>query len=201
MRRALPVLAVSLLVLVLGALTAAALAHDPRPTTAAVAQPLPIPTVDPDPCAPGSLLPACGLPAPTTTPSPSGFPWPTDMPEPTAGPPCSGPGCIPQPAPTTTAPPVPGGGQPEPGEEPGDECGITDPGACVTEAIDGFFRGIVTEALNPLLDLLSKTLLTTPTPDSLPRVGELWDNSWQILLVSYGMLVLLAGVIAMGYQS
>jgi peptidoglycan/LPS O-acetylase OafA/YrhL len=32
-------------------------------------------------------------------------------------------------------------------------------------------------------------------------VGELWDNSWQILLVSYGLLVLIAGVIAMGYQT
>ncbi|TVT13310.1 hypothetical protein FNH05_37705 [Amycolatopsis rhizosphaerae] len=72
---------------------------------------------------------------------------------------------------------------------------------CVVNAINGFFRGIVTAALNPLLDLLSKTLLTTPTPDSLPRLGELWDTSWQILLACYATLVLIAGVLVMSYQT
>ncbi|MFI7680069.1 hypothetical protein [Actinophytocola sp. NPDC049390] len=151
---------------------------------------LPLPTEVPSlpPCDPALPLQPC---APTGAPSTPSTP----------STPCSGEGCIPQPG-TTTAPPTnPGDGQPGQGEEPEDECGITDIGACVTEAINGFFRGIVTEALNPLLDLLSKTLLTTPTPDSLPRIGELWDNSWQILLVSYSLLVLIAGVIAMGYQT
>src|SRR5947209_3909090 len=77
------------------------------------------------------------------------------------------------------------------------DCGITNIGGCITNAINAFFRGVVTDALNPLLDLLSKTLLTTPTPDSLPRVGELWDNSWQILLASYALLVLIAGILVM----
>ncbi|MGH3620929.1 MAG: hypothetical protein ACRDQ5_03955, partial [Sciscionella sp.] len=45
------------------------------------------------------------------------------------------------------------------------------------------------------------TLLTTPTPDSLPRVGELWDNSWQILLASYALLILIAGILVMGYET
>ncbi|MGX7829019.1 hypothetical protein ACTG9Q_28425 [Actinokineospora sp. 24-640] len=182
--------------------------------------PIPIPTVDPDPCGPGSPpLPICTLPTPTTTPPMTGLPLPTEVPPlppcdptlplqpcaptgsttPTA--PCSGEGCIPQPGTTTTPPSNPGTGQPGQGEDPADDCGITDIGACITEAINAFFRGIVTEALNPLLDLLSRTLLTTPMPDSLPRVGELWDNSWQILLISYSLLVLLAGVIAMGYQT
>ncbi len=115
-------------------------------------------------------------------------------------PPCTGEGCIPQPG-TTTPPTNPGTGQPGQGDQPSDDCGITDIGACITEATNAFFRGIVTEALNPLLDLLSRTLLTTPMPGSLPRVGELWDNSWQILLISYGLLVLIAGVIVMGYQT
>ncbi|MFD0204244.1 MULTISPECIES: hypothetical protein [Saccharothrix] len=191
-------LAVSLVVLLGGTLASAAFAPDSGTPVApaAAAQPapptnqlpVPIPTVDPDPCGPGSPpLPICTLPTPTTT-------TPTK-------PPCTGEGCIPQPGATTTPPTNPGTGQPGQGEEPEDECGISDIGACITEAINAFFRGIVTEALNPLLDLLSKTLLTTPMPDSLPRVGELWDNSWQILLVSYGLLVLIAGVIAMGYQT
>ena len=213
----------SLVVLTGGALAAAADGADAGMAAAQPPrqQPQPIPPVDP--CEPGSLLPACTLPptTPTTTsPSLSSLPLPTQAPTlppcdpsvplqpcaptgaPTSSTPCSGEGCIPQPGTSTPAPTNPDTGQPDTGEtDGGDECGITDIGACVTEAIDGFFRGIVTYALNPLLDLLSKTLLTTPMPDSLPRVGELWDNSWQILLVFYGLLVLIAGVIVMGYQT
>lgn len=223
-------MAVSLVVLLGDTLASATLGPDSGTPVvpAAAAQPAqpsdqpprPIPPVDPDPCGPGSPpLPVCTLPTPTTTPPMTGLPLPTEVSPlppcdptaplqqcaptdtPTPSTPCSGAGCIPQPSTTTTPPGDPGSGQPGQGEETEDECGITDIGACITEAINAFFRGIVTAALNPLLDLLSKTLLTTPTPDSLPRVGELWDNSWQILLVSYGLLVLIAGVIAMGYQT
>ncbi|EWC64492.1 Basic proline-rich protein precursor [Actinokineospora spheciospongiae] len=150
---------------------------------------MPLPTVVPTlpPCDPSLPLQPC---APTGT---------TALPVPST--PCSGVGCLPQPGATTPPPTGPGTGAPDQGEEPQDECGITDIGACVTEAIDTFFRGFVIEALNPLLDLLSATLLTTPVPGALPRLGELWDNSWQILLVCYGLLVLIAGIIAMGYQS
>lgn len=67
--------------------------------------------------------------------------------------------------------------------------------------ITAYFRGIVSDALNPLLDALSTSLLTTPLPDRLPRVGELWRSSWQILLACYGLLILLAGLLIMGYQT
>ncbi|MFJ8813812.1 hypothetical protein [Amycolatopsis thermoflava] len=203
----------SLLVLLGGTLATAALDPGSSMSPPAAAQPLPLPTVEP--CEPGS--PLCDLPAPTPTPSLPEVPLPLPTGTPTSvtcfpgslqdeclpsstAPPCTGEGCIPQPG-VTTAPTAPGGEQPGPGEDSGDECGLTNIGACITAVIDGFFRGIVESALNPLLDLLSKTLLTTPTPDSLPRVGELWDNSWQILLVSYGLLILIAGVIVMSYQT
>ncbi|MFI9811567.1 hypothetical protein [Saccharothrix variisporea] len=71
----------------------------------------------------------------------------------------------------------------------------------MSEAVDGFFRRVVTDALNPLLDLVARTLLTTTVPDSLPRLVELWDNSWQILLVTYSLLVLVAGVIVMSHET
>ncbi|MCP2304076.1 hypothetical protein LV79_003783 [Actinokineospora globicatena] len=191
--RALVALTISLLVLLVAALAAADTGSrtSPQVSLAAAVQPpvLPIPTVDPDPC--GSLpLPVCGPPSTTGTPTSS-------------KPPCTGEGCIPRPGATTTPTPAPGPGTGQPGQggDEEDDCGITDIGACITEAINGFFRGIVTEALNPLLDLLSRTLLTTPMPDSLPRLGELWNNSWQILVIAYGLLVLIAGVIAMSYQT
>ncbi|NYI91788.1 hypothetical protein HNR02_005111 [Amycolatopsis endophytica] len=213
--RALVGLAVSLVVLFGGTLAVAALNPGSSMAPPAAAQPLPLPTVEP--CEPG--LPLCSRPAPTTAPSlpevplplPTGAPTSVTcfpgslqdgcLPSPTStAPPCTGEGCIPQPG-TSTPPTAPGAEQPVPGEETGDDCGLTNIGACITDVIDRFFRGIVESALNPLLELLSKTLLTTPTPDSLPRVGELWDNSWQILLVSYALLILIAGVIVMGYQT
>ena len=104
------------------------------------------------------------------------------------------------PAPLPPAP-LPGlPGVPDPAGT-GSACGLTDLGACVGETITGFFRGIVTAALNPLLGLLSDTLLTTPTPDSLPALGGLWDGSWQILLTCYGLLVTVAGILVMAHET
>ncbi|GLZ37855.1 hypothetical protein [Actinokineospora sp. NBRC 105648] len=179
---------------------------------------LPLPTVQP--CEPDSPLPVCTLPTPTTLPPVSGLPLPTsvlpcatDLPLPQSGcipapttpttstTPCTGFGCIPQPGATTT-PGIPGTpGQPGGGGNGDADCGISDIGGCITNAINGFFRGIVESALNPLLDLLSKTLLTTPSPNDLPRIGELWNQSWGIVLVCYSVLILIAGIVLMGYET
>lgn len=108
-------------------------------------------------------------------------------------------GCLPNPPSTK-----PGSGgkphKPKPAE-PADECGITDPIACVTEGIDALFRGIVESALNPLLKFLSDTLLTTPTLDDLPQVGPLWDNSWQLALACYATFIFVGGLIVMGHET
>ncbi|WP_227999120.1 hypothetical protein [Nocardia australiensis] len=64
-------------------------------------------------------------------------------------------------------------------------------------AIDGFFRRIVESALNPLLDLLSQTLLTTPEPGSIPQIGVLWNQSWQLVTALYVLVVMAAGVLLM----
>jgi hypothetical protein len=194
-------LALSLVVLLGGALAVNAAAAPGAPAATQPAPAPPLPTADS--CTPASPLPICHLP--TSTPPGNGVPLPiptgTTAPAPTT-PACTGEGCIPQP--TTSAPPTSGSGTGTPGGDGGNgdaDCGITNIGGCITNAINAFFRGVVTDALNPLLDLLSKTLLTTPTPDSLPRVGELWDNSWQILLASYALLILIAGILVMGYET
>ncbi|MFE7720533.1 hypothetical protein ACFU44_16000 [Nocardia rhizosphaerihabitans] len=64
-------------------------------------------------------------------------------------------------------------------------------------AIDGFFQRIVETSLNPLLELLSETLLTTPEPGSIPQIGVLWNQSWQIVTALYVLLVMAAGVLLM----
>jgi hypothetical protein len=133
-------------------------------------------------------------------PAPPPLPPPTDPP-PSTTPPCTGEDCTPQ---STTAPlPATGTtvGQPGEGGSERADCGITSIGGCVTNAITSFFRDLVIAALNPLLDLLSTSLLTTPSPESLPRVGELWTQSWQILLACYGLLVMTAGLVLMAYES
>lgn len=80
------------------------------------------------------------------------------------------------------------------------ECGVRDIGGCVQRAIDGFFERMVDSALNPLLELLSGTLLTTPEPDEFPRIGELWSQSWQLVLGMYGLLVMAGGILLMLYE-
>ena len=83
----------------------------------------------------------------------------------------------------------------------GSECGFTALDACVGAAITEFFQGLVSDALNPLLGLLSDTLLTTPDPESVPGLTGLWNGSWQILLATYGLLVLLAGIVVMAHET
>ncbi len=200
--RAVAVLAVSLVILIGGLVATAAAA--PQPMAAATAAtstspappPLPLPTVGT--CSPGLPLPVCQLPTSTDAAPPSGSPTTS-----TATAPCTGVGCIPQPSTSVPAPPSgtgtgQGGGD---GSSGSADCGITDIGGCVANAINFFFSGVVNDALNPLLSLLSQTLLTTPTPDSLPQIGVLWNSSWQILLISYAVLVLIAGILVMGYET
>lgn len=222
---------VPLVAAVAGIALAAAAATMAQPTAAAPmapAQPpvVPLPPVPQPSCGPGSAEPACLLPSDTQPPTPSGLPTAPLVPPPSQPPvscfpgalmpecapsgatpptsvpaPCEGPNCIPQPAPldprAPRQPPALGAGS----GERADECGITDPIACVTEGIEEFFRNLVADALNPLLELLGQTLLTTPEPSALPSVGQLWTESWQILLAVYVILVLIAGMVVMGYET
>lgn len=71
----------------------------------------------------------------------------------------------------------------------------------ITKAINAFFGNLVKNALNPLLKLLGQTLLTTPDPTSLPRVGTMWENSREIAVACYALLILAAGILVMGYQT
>ncbi|MGF6886302.1 hypothetical protein ABIA39_000269 [Nocardia sp. GAS34] len=145
--------------------------------------------------APPPMVTAPAVPAPNTTAAPTPAaptPPPTTAPEPPPGQPC------PQTPDGCAAPP---GGEQSPGAAPEPECGLDNISGCVVKAMDGFFSAVVSSALNPLLELLSKTLLTTPDPASVPEVGKLWGSSWQITLTVYGLLVMAAGILVMSYQT
>ncbi|WP_338595419.1 hypothetical protein [Saccharopolyspora sp. SCSIO 74807] len=117
-------------------------------------------------------------------------------------PPCQGSSCIPLPLPLPPANQPPGN-QSTPNQAPAPEssCGITDIPACVSDAIESFFRDLVTPGLNSLLDLLAKSLLVTPQLDQLPVMGEIWGNSQQIVITVYVVLVLVAGIIVMAHET
>lgn len=123
------------------------------------------------------VTPTPGTSAPTTTP-------PTRWVEP----------------PTSTVPTSPA--SPTPGDSPRSgpsaaECGVSNISGCVAKAIDGFFQRIVDSALDPLLKLLSTTLLTTPEPGEIPQIGVLWNQSWQLVTALYVLVVMAAGVLLM----
>lgn len=219
----------ALLVMVLGVVASASATPSDRKTAAPAAaqrapqQPPPVLPVAPNPsCAPGSAEPVCNLPStspsrpvpatplpPITAlpgPDPSCFPGsvlpgcsPIGTPPTSSAPPCEGLNCIPQPSTLTpSAPPV----APIPGPGGGDaSCGFTDVTGCMINAATALFAAVVAIGLNPLMELLGKTLLTTPEPSDLPGLGAVWTQSWHVLLAAYVILVLLAGLILMGYQT
>lgn len=158
-------------------------------------------------CGPAADEPPTGFPLTLPTPAPrTATPRPAAPTEPGPAEPCVGLGCLPAPSAAGSAGPGALGSGAAPGSSPGAaggdvSCGFTDIDGCVNNAINGFFRGVVTAALNPLLDLLSNTLLTTPSPADLPGLGQLWQGSWQILLACYALLILVAGITVMSFET
>ncbi|WP_246537792.1 hypothetical protein [Saccharopolyspora endophytica] len=137
---------------------------------------------------------ASAQPAPPPAPS-----APVPAPSP---PPCQGPSCIPQPVPVLPGNQPPGN-QSNPNQAPAQEssCGITDIPTCVSDAIESFFRDLVTPGLNSLLDLLAKSLLVTPPLDQLPVMGQIWGSTQQIVIAVYATLILVAGIIVMAHET
>ncbi|WP_433264830.1 hypothetical protein ACQPZF_36210 [Actinosynnema sp. CS-041913] len=178
-------LALSIVVLLSGVLAVSASA---QPTTP-----------NPDPCSGPEPRPIPCAPAPTPTQPTSPAPTTPGQPTTTPSTPCTGEACIPQP---TTPPPSTSPQQPGTGTDDSDSgCGITDVGACITEAVNSAFRSIVDAALAPILELIGHTVLSTPTISDLPGIGELWNNSWELVVAAYGLLILLGGIVVMGHES
>ncbi|WP_235498217.1 alanine and proline-rich secreted protein Apa [Frankia sp. R43] len=71
----------------------------------------------------------------------------------------------------------------------------------ILRAINGWFAGLVSAAVEPVVRLLGQTVLSTPDVTQQPRVRELWKGSL-LIADSLMLLVLMAGgVAAMGYDS
>ncbi len=104
--------------------------------------------------------------------------------------------------PGTTTPSVPaagsggtvsGGTQPSPG--------LFDITGHIEAAIDDWFRSLVTDALDPVLNLLGHTLLATPNVTAQSRVGQLWRMTEGIADAFLVLFVLAGGAIVMGHET
>jgi hypothetical protein len=143
-----------------------------------------------------SLLVAALAAAPAWSAQPDPEPGPTPFPtQPTDTPPSPGPGdpLLPEPTPSTTtpqAPPVVGDQLCPAGENP-DTWDI--PGQ-VQRAVTGLLCGLVTEALNPVLETLGTSVLATPDLTSNEQIRQIWTAN---LVIANTLLVLL--VIAAGF--
>jgi hypothetical protein len=71
----------------------------------------------------------------------------------------------------------------------------------IKKAIDDWFRHLVTDALNPALELVGQTLLSTPQVVSSGRVGELWTYSLGIADALLVLLIVIAGALVMGHET
>lgn len=175
-----------------------------------------------------SAVPALGQPAPPpSTTVPPSIPTPTtelptptpDVPSPppatdcvpaqigcapatsaTTTTPCVGEDCLPVPPTSLPTPDTPNPGEDGPQAEAPD-CDLTDPSGCVAAGINSVFGGLVQAALSPILKLLAATALSTPTIDQLPGIGELWQNSFGLVVAVYGLLILIGGIVVMSHES
>ena len=80
-------------------------------------------------------------------------------------------------------------------------CGLLDFDCYVSNAITGWFAGLVKSAVNPLLALIGQTALSTPQPDSIAAVRTLWGTSLGIADACYALLVLIGGIIVMSHET
>jgi hypothetical protein len=95
--------------------------------------------------------------------------------------------------PASSGPEVDGGGQ-------SDSPGFFDIGGHIREAIDGWFRDLVTSALDPVLTLLGATLLSTPDVTG-GRIGDLWLVALGLANSIFVLFVLAGGIVVMGHET
>jgi hypothetical protein len=67
----------------------------------------------------------------------------------------------------------------------------------VRYGIDAWFRGLVTDALNPMLDLVGKTVLATPQIAGQDEIGQIWLISLGIADALLVLFLLAAGALLM----
>jgi hypothetical protein len=152
--------------------------------------PSPVPAPAPAPGAPSPApAPAPGGPSPTPAPVP-GVPSPIPTPPPggpTPGVPSSPPTPAPSPGPAPPTAPSPSGDD--------DPSWYDIPGQ-MRKAIHGFFEWMAEKAINPVMETLGSTVLSTPDLTTSPHVKAIWTtcmvtaNGVYVLFVIFGAFII-----------
>ncbi|MHB1776526.1 MAG: hypothetical protein ACYCU7_11115 [Acidimicrobiales bacterium] len=105
----------------------------------------------------------------------------------------------PTPAGAPSTPAAGSGGTVSTGSQPSP--GLFDIPGQIEAALDDWFRSLVTDALNPVLDVMGHTLLATPNVTDQSRVGQLWEMTAGIADACLVLFVLVGGAIVMGHET
>ena len=101
---------------------------------------------------------------------------------------------------TTQTVPTPGSGGSVDGGSSSSP-GLFDITGHITAALDSWFSGLVTSALDPILTVLGHTLLATPDVTGQQRVGELWGMTQGIADACLVLFIVAGGAIVMGHET
>lgn len=88
-----------------------------------------------------------------------------------------------------------------PSSSSGGGCGFFSISCHITQAINGWFRSLVTSALNPVLGLLGHTVLATPAVTGIGRVAQLWGVTLGIADAFFVLLALIGGAVVMSHET
>ncbi|WP_409461730.1 hypothetical protein [Amycolatopsis sp. GA6-003] len=152
--------------------------------------PMPLPT-NPGPGWPSELPP---LPKPGQPPQPWNPPAPASS-SPAQPPPIQ----IDPSHPVVPAPPAPLEG-PQPQTDTAD-CGWLDVVCKAGQAIDKWFTDLVTSAMDPVLDLVGRTSMTTPDLAGNPQISQLWDITRWVANSLFILFVVIGGIVVASHET
>ncbi|ASR36591.1 hypothetical protein BAY61_18075 [Prauserella marina] len=168
---------------------------------------LPLPPVDSaDPEIP--LPPS--TPDPTDNPVPLPLPpvsdWPDQLPPP-PNPDGPSPSVPAQPPPIVVdpdhpvAPPPPAQQQGPQAQTESTDCGWLDVVCKAGQAINEWFTGLVTSAMDPVLDLVGRTSMTTPNLADNPQIAQLWDITRWVANSLFILFVIMGGIVVASHET
>ena len=71
----------------------------------------------------------------------------------------------------------------------------------MTSGIDAFLRRLIFAATEPLLQLMGRVLLVSPTPSQMPYLWPIWQTNRALAVSAYLVVITVAGLTVIGYQT
>jgi hypothetical protein len=93
------------------------------------------------------------------------------------------------------------GPSPAPAAAGSSSCGFLDVSCEIGNALTSWFAALARDALNPLLTLVGRALLSSPQAGAIPAVHSMWTTSLAIADSGYVLLVVIGALIVMGHET